>query len=126
MTAIDKMSIAEKMRLATLGSKADREYLVKNNNRLVHMAAVTSPKVRLPGSGDLGRQQEPAGRRDLVHRESTLAEAPLPDRAQPGEQPEDAAGGVHGAAQVPPGLGQDQALAEPECARPSSSVRPSA
>lgn len=41
------MTISEKMRLAMLGSAAEREFLIKDNNRLVHMAAVTSPKVRL-------------------------------------------------------------------------------
>lgn len=45
--AISQMSIAEKMRLATLGSHADRELLIKEANRLVHMAAVRSPKVQL-------------------------------------------------------------------------------
>lgn len=42
-----QMTISEKMRLAMLGSKAEREFLIKDNNRLVHMAAITSPKVRL-------------------------------------------------------------------------------
>ncbi|MCB9530481.1 MAG: hypothetical protein H6700_01800 [Myxococcales bacterium] len=46
-TAILSMTISEKMRLATLGSKAEREFLIKENNRLIHMAAVTSPKVQL-------------------------------------------------------------------------------
>jgi hypothetical protein len=45
---IGKMSISQKVRAATLGSKADRDYLVRDNNRLVHMAAVTSPKVQPP------------------------------------------------------------------------------
>ena len=43
---IGKMSISQKVRTATLGSKSDRDYLVRDNNRLVHMAAVTSPKVQ--------------------------------------------------------------------------------
>jgi hypothetical protein len=43
---IGKMSISQKVRTATLGSKADRDYLIRDNNRLVHMAAVTSPKVQ--------------------------------------------------------------------------------
>jgi hypothetical protein len=38
------MTIAQKVRLATLGSRADRDLLIKDGNRLVHMAAVTSPK----------------------------------------------------------------------------------
>ena len=45
---IGKMSISQKVRAATLGSKADRDYLIRDNNRLVHMAAVTSPKVQPP------------------------------------------------------------------------------
>ncbi len=45
--AILNMSISEKMRMAMLGSSSEREFLIKDNNRLVHMAAVTSPKVRL-------------------------------------------------------------------------------
>ena len=43
---IGKMSISQKVRTATLGSKSDRDYLIRDNNRLVHMAAVTSPKVQ--------------------------------------------------------------------------------
>jgi len=46
-TAILSMTISEKTRLATLGSKPEREFLIKDNNRLVHMAAVMSPKVQL-------------------------------------------------------------------------------
>jgi hypothetical protein len=45
--AILDMSISQKMRLATLGSAGDRDALIKESNRLVHMAAVTSPKVQL-------------------------------------------------------------------------------
>ena len=41
---IGKMNIAQKVRLATLGSRSDRDMLIRDGNRLVHMAAVTSPK----------------------------------------------------------------------------------
>lgn len=41
---IGKMNIAQKVRLATLGSRSDRDLLIRDGNRLVHMAAVTSPK----------------------------------------------------------------------------------
>lgn len=44
---IGSMSISEKMRLAMLGSAADRDLLIKDGNRLVHMAAATSPKASL-------------------------------------------------------------------------------
>ncbi len=44
---IANMSISEKIRLATLGSAADRDLLIRDGNRLVHMAAATSPKVQL-------------------------------------------------------------------------------
>jgi len=44
---IGKMNIAQKVRLATLGSRADRDMLIRDGNRLVHMAAVTSPKNQL-------------------------------------------------------------------------------
>jgi hypothetical protein len=46
-TRLLSMTISEKMRMAMLGSAAEREFLIKDSNRLVHMAAVTSPKVRL-------------------------------------------------------------------------------
>lgn len=46
-TRLTTMTIAEKMRMAMLGSSAEREFLIKDSNRLVYMAAVTSPKVRL-------------------------------------------------------------------------------
>ncbi|MFT4705448.1 MAG: hypothetical protein ACI81R_003159 [Bradymonadia bacterium] len=41
------MNISGKVRMATLGSAQEREFLVKDNNRLVHMAAATSPKAQL-------------------------------------------------------------------------------
>jgi len=44
--AIMDMSISEKVRLATLGSGGDRDILILDNNRLVHMAAAQSPKVQ--------------------------------------------------------------------------------
>ena len=44
---IGKMNIAQKVRLATLGSRSDRDMLIRDGNRLVHMAAVTSPKNQL-------------------------------------------------------------------------------
>lgn len=40
------MTISERVRMAMLGSAQEREFLIKDNNRLVHMAAVTSPKVQ--------------------------------------------------------------------------------
>lgn len=46
-TKILSMSISEKVRMATLGGKGERDFLIRDNNRLVHMAAVTSPKVQL-------------------------------------------------------------------------------
>lgn len=44
-TKLLEMSISEKVRMAMLGSAQEREFLVKDNNKLVHMAAVTSPKL---------------------------------------------------------------------------------
>lgn len=46
-TKILSMSISEKVRMATLGGRGERDFLIKDNNRLVHMSAVTSPKVQL-------------------------------------------------------------------------------
>ncbi|MCA9563235.1 MAG: hypothetical protein KC561_07090 [Myxococcales bacterium] len=41
---LSKLTISQKIRVATLGSATDRGYLVRETNRLVHMAAVASPK----------------------------------------------------------------------------------
>ena len=46
-TKILTMTISEKVRMATLGSITERDFLIRDNNRLVHMAAITSPKVSL-------------------------------------------------------------------------------
>jgi hypothetical protein len=46
-TKLLSMSISEKVRMAMLGSAQEREFLIKDNNRLVHMAAATSPKVQV-------------------------------------------------------------------------------
>ncbi len=45
-TRMLNMTISERVRMAMLGSAQEREFLIKDNNRLVHMAAVTSPKVQ--------------------------------------------------------------------------------
>jgi len=42
-----QMTVSEKMRLAMLGSAAERDFLVRDANRIVHMAAITSPKIML-------------------------------------------------------------------------------
>ena len=42
---IGKMSVSEKIKLATLGNKEARTLLLRDNNKLVCMAAVTSPRV---------------------------------------------------------------------------------
>ena len=43
---IQKMKISQKVRLATIGSRQDRALLVRDPNRIVHMAAVLSPKIQ--------------------------------------------------------------------------------
>lgn len=42
---IQNMSISQRVRLATLGNKAARGYLVRDQNRLVHMAVMHSPRL---------------------------------------------------------------------------------
>ncbi len=41
---LSKLSVSQKVRVAILGSGTDRSLLVRDTNRLVHMAAVGSPK----------------------------------------------------------------------------------
>lgn len=43
---IGEMSTSEKIRFATVGSRAGLELLIRDPNRLVHMAAVRSPQVK--------------------------------------------------------------------------------
>jgi len=45
--SLAKMNIAQKIRLATLGSKELRAILIRDPNRLVHMAAIQSPKITM-------------------------------------------------------------------------------
>ncbi len=45
-TRIAKMSIAHKIRLATTGSREAINMLVRDGNRLVHMAAIQSPRIQ--------------------------------------------------------------------------------
>jgi hypothetical protein len=42
---ISKMSVAEKIKLATLGNKEARTLLLRDSNKLVSMAAATSPRI---------------------------------------------------------------------------------
>jgi len=50
MTAKDlqTMTVAEKIRLATVGSRSVIKKLVEDPNRLVHMAAIESPQIKTP------------------------------------------------------------------------------
>lgn len=41
---LSRMSVSQKIRCATLGSISDRNYLIRDSNRLVHMSAVASPR----------------------------------------------------------------------------------
>lgn len=45
---ISEMSIAQKIRLATVGSKEAIGILVRDTNKLIHMAAIRSPRLRIP------------------------------------------------------------------------------
>ncbi len=45
---IEKMSISQKVRLATTGSREALNILVRDPNKLVHNAAIKSPKVQFP------------------------------------------------------------------------------
>jgi hypothetical protein len=45
---IAEMNIAQKIRLATVGSKEAINILVRDTNKLIHMAAIRSPRLRLP------------------------------------------------------------------------------
>jgi hypothetical protein len=45
-TLIQKLSISEKIKLATLGSKSARKLLARDSNRLVATAVIRSPKIR--------------------------------------------------------------------------------
>lgn len=45
--SLAKMNIAQRIRMATLGSKEARAILIRDPNRLVHMAAIQSPKITL-------------------------------------------------------------------------------
>jgi hypothetical protein len=45
---IANMSISQKVRLATVGSRAALNTLVRDPNKLVHMAAVRSPRIQYP------------------------------------------------------------------------------
>ncbi len=56
---IGKMRIAQKVRLACIGSREDRALLVRDPNRLVHMAAIRSPKIQPADIKDF------AGNKDL-------------------------------------------------------------
>ena len=59
---IQNMRISEKVRLANLGNKEARSLLVRDQNRLVHMAVVNSPKITPPEYYDFaGNKNLPAG-----------------------------------------------------------------
>ena len=49
---IAKMNIAQKIRLATVGSREALKILVRDPNKLIHMAAIQSPRIKL---GDVKR-----------------------------------------------------------------------
>jgi len=45
---LQQMSVPEKIRLATVGSRSTIKKLVQDPNRLVHMAAIESPRIKQP------------------------------------------------------------------------------
>jgi len=47
MSQLNAMSISQKIRMATVGSHAAVKVLVRDQNKLVHMAAIRSPRVKL-------------------------------------------------------------------------------
>ena len=42
---IDAMTASQKMRLAALGGKEDRSILLRDSKKVIHMAAIRSPKI---------------------------------------------------------------------------------
>ncbi|AWV90239.1 hypothetical protein [Bradymonas sediminis] len=47
MSQLNAMSISQKIRMATVGSHAAVKVLIRDQNKLVHMAAIRSPRVKL-------------------------------------------------------------------------------
>lgn len=47
ISQLNAMSIAQKIRLATVGSHAAVKVLVRDQNKLVHMAAIRSPRIKI-------------------------------------------------------------------------------
>jgi hypothetical protein len=74
------MNISEKVRLATIGSKEDRAILIRDPNRMVHMAALLSPKTQPGDMKDFASNKNLsdtvinyiAGQRDAVSDYTTL------------------------------------------------------
>lgn len=56
-TELQQMSIKKKVRLATVGSRSTVMKLVKEPNRMVHMAAIESPKIKMPDVVRLSSQK---------------------------------------------------------------------
>ena len=54
---LGKMSISQKIRLATVGSREAVFLLVRDANKLVHMAAIKSPRVRAPDAIKLAKNK---------------------------------------------------------------------
>ncbi len=78
--ALQAMNISEKVRLATIGSKEDRAILIRDPNRMVHMAALLSPKTQPGDMKDFASNKNLsdtvinyiAGQRDAVSDYTTL------------------------------------------------------
>jgi hypothetical protein len=56
--AIAEMSKAEKLRLAMVGTAAARSILVRDNNRQISYAAISSPQTGLPEAIDVARSKD--------------------------------------------------------------------
>lgn len=54
---LQSMSIAQKIRLATVGSRSVIKRLVQDANRLVHMAAIESPRIKMPDAERFASQK---------------------------------------------------------------------
>ena len=85
---IMKMSIAEKIKLATKGNKEARSYLLRDSNKLVAVAVIRSPKHHRRRGAGRGQQPGRAGRRAARRLQQPRVAEGVPGEGGAGEEPE--------------------------------------
>ena len=120
MQRLQEMTVPQKMSRATKGTREERAILVRDPNKLISVAVLSSPKLTGLGSGS-DRQNVQRVRGDPAHHlDQPELDEELRRRVCAGEEPEDAAADLDESAQPAQREGSESAVDESQRSRSAS------